>query len=56
VKRRTNAGSFMRTPRRQHGTRGSEISKTADPMAQRSPTSASLTSMPSVVRFSPSSA
>jgi hypothetical protein len=51
-KRRGNILSFIRTPSRQQGTRGSDTSKTAVPTSQRSPTSASFT-IPSVVRFSP---
>src|SRR3954471_3209132 len=55
VKRRGNILSFMRTPSRQQGMRGSDTSSTALPIFQRSPMSASFTSIPSVVRFSPNS-
>ena len=43
----------MRMPSLPQGVRGWLTSKVAEPIDQRSPTTASLTAMPAMVRFSP---
>ncbi len=53
AKRLTIVGSPIRSASLAHGSRGWQTSSSTAPIRQRSPTTAPLTSRPSVVRFSP---